>query len=204
MAIITCQSLFLKRGKTEVLKNFSLEIKQKTITAIVGANGSGKSTLISVLAGDLEPDSGAVKVLNRDPAQCSLSELADVRSVVLQDQNFWLAFTVREVIEMGQDRQSLARVDEVMADLSLTEIAAQSVLTLSGGQAQRVSIARALVRDTPIYLFDEPFASQDRQSRARLVSIFSKLRDEGKTIVIVAHLADGDLDWCDHVIEKLA
>jgi iron complex transport system ATP-binding protein len=204
MAIITCQSLFLKRGKTEVLKNFSLEIKQKTITAIVGANGSGKSTLISVLAGDLEPDSGAVKVLNRDPAQCSLSELADVRSVVLQDQNFWLAFTVREVIEMGQDQQSLARVDEVMADLSLTEIAAQSVLTLSGGQAQRVSIARALVRDTPIYLFDEPFASQDRQSCARLVSIFCTLRDEGKTIVIVAHLADGDLDWCDHVIEKLA
>jgi iron complex transport system ATP-binding protein len=204
MAIITCQSLFLKRGKTEVLKNFSLEIKQKTITAIVGANGSGKSTLISVLAGDIVPDSGAVKVLNRDPAQCSLSELADVRSVVLQHQNFWLAFTVREVIEMGQDRQSLARVDQVMADLGLIEIATQSVLTLSGGQAQRVSIARALVRDTPIYLFDEPFASQDRHSRARLVSIFGKLRDEGKTIVIVAHLADGDLEWCDYVIEKLA
>jgi ABC-type cobalamin/Fe3+-siderophores transport system ATPase subunit len=204
MAIINCNSLFLKRDNTEVLKNFSLEINEKSITAIVGANGSGKSTLISVLAGDLKPDSGTVKVLDRDLSQYTLRELADARSVVLQHQNFWLAFTVREVIEMGQDRISLARVDEVMRDLELTEIADQSVLTLSGGQAQRVSIARALVRDTPIYLFDEPFASQDRASRARLISNFCTLRDQGKTIVIIAHLADGDLEWCDQVIEKLA
>jgi energy-coupling factor transporter ATP-binding protein EcfA2 len=67
-----------------------------------------------------------------------------------------------------------------------------------------VAIARALVRDTPIYLFDEPFASQDRESRKALIEIFRGLREQGKTIVIIAHLADGDLEWCDHIIEKLA
>jgi iron complex transport system ATP-binding protein len=201
---MNCQSLFLKRGSTHVLSDFSLEITEKSITAIVGANGSGKSTLISILAGDLRPDSGSVKIKDRDISLFTLDELAEIRSVVLQHQNFWLAYTVREVIEMGQDASSLARVDRVLLDLGLKKIAAQSVLTLSGGQAQRVAIARALVRDTAIYLFDEPFSSQDRESRKALIEIFQGLRAQGKTIVIIAHLADGDLDWCDHIVEKLA
>jgi iron complex transport system ATP-binding protein len=204
MALMNCQSLFLKRGSTHVLSDFSLEITEKSITAIVGANGSGKSTLISILAGDLRPDSGSVKIKDRDISLFTLDELADIRSVVLQHQNFWLAYTVREVIEMGQDASSLARVDQVLLDLGLEKIASQSVLTLSGGQAQRVAIARALVRDTAIYLFDEPFSSQDRESRKVLIKIFQGLREQGKTIVIIAHLADGDLDWCDHIVEKLA
>jgi len=204
MAFMNCQSLFLKRGSTRVLSDFSLEITEKSITAIVGANGSGKSTLISILAGDLRPDSGSVKIKDRDISLFTLDELAEIRSVVLQHQNFWLAYTVREVIEMGQDASSLARVDRVLLDLGLKKIAAQSVLTLSGGQAQRVAIARALVRDTAIYLFDEPFSSQDRESRKALIEIFQGLRAQGKTIVIIAHLADGDLDWCDHIVEKLA
>ena len=199
-----CDSISLHRGGTQVLSQFSLEIQEKTITAIVGANGCGKSTLISVLAGDLTPDSGSVKLLDRDLQQFSLSELATLRSVVLQHQNFWLAYSVREVIEMGQDAASLARVDQVMSELGIAEIAGQSVLTLSGGQGQRVAIARALVRDTPIYLFDEPFASQDRESRKALIDIFRSLREQGKTIVIIAHSADGDLEWCDHIIEKLS
>jgi iron complex transport system ATP-binding protein len=199
-----CQSLFLKRGSTHVISDFSIEIIEKSITAIVGANGSGKSTLISILAGDLQPDSGSVKIKDRDISLFTLTELADMRSVVLQHQNFWLAYTVREVIEMGQDASSLARVDQVLLDLGLEKIASQSVLTLSGGQAQRVAIARALVRDTAIYLFDEPFSSQDRESRKAIIEIFQGLRAKGKTIVIIAHLADGDLDWCDYIVEKLA
>ena len=111
---MTCDSISLQRGSTHVLSDFSLEIQEKTITAIVGANGCGKSTLISVLAGDLKPDSGSVQLLNRDLQEFSLSELAAMRSVVMQHQNFWLAYSVREVLEMGQDGPSLARVDQVL------------------------------------------------------------------------------------------
>lgn len=204
MAIIKCDSLYIKRGSTQVLSDLSLKIQEKTITAIVGANGSGKSTLIAVLAGDLKPDSGSVTLLDKEIQLFTLGELAVLRSVVLQHQDFWLAYSVREVIEMGQDAASRVRVDQVMRDLGIGQIAEQSVLTLSGGQAQRVSIARALVRDASIYLFDEPFASQDRESRKALIDIFRGLRAQGKTIVIIAHLTDGDLDWCDHIIEKLS
>lgn len=201
---MSCDGLWLTRGSTPVLANFSLAIQEKSITGIIGANGSGKSTIVSVLAGDLKPDSGSVKLFDKDIDRFGLSELATMRSVVLQHQNFWLGYTVREVIEMGQDATSLARVDQVMRELGIEKITRQSVLTLSGGQAQRVSIARALVRDTAIYLFDEPFSSQDRESRKALIGIFQGLRERGKTIVIVAHLADSDLGWCDYLIEKLA
>jgi len=127
-----------------------------------------------------------------------------LRSVVRQEQFFWLAFTVRQVIEMGQLRENLSRVESVVSQLGMNEIVDQSVLTLSGGQLQRVAIARALVCDTPIYLFDEPLASQDKKSRADLISLFSTMRDQGKTIVVVMHSEVSDLDWCDQIIQDLA
>jgi iron complex transport system ATP-binding protein len=123
---------------------------------------------------------------------------------VTQSQNYWLAFTVREVIEMGQNSAALSRVDQVLDSLDITDIADQSVITLSGGQMQRVEIARALIRDSLIYLFDEPLAAQDLASRARIIEIFKALKSAGKTIVVIAHIDSNELSWCDDVIEKLA
>jgi iron complex transport system ATP-binding protein len=170
----------------------------------VGANGSGKSTLIGALAGDYPLDTGLITIRGRDLAELSLVEQSRLRSVVSQNQFFWLAFTVRQVIEMGQASENLSRVESVLSQLGMNEIVDQSVLTLSGGQLQRVAIARALVCDTPIYLLDEPLASQDKKSRANLISLFSAMRDQGKTIVVVMHSDASDLDWCDQVIEDLS
>ncbi len=204
MALIEISNLTLTRGDRTVVSQFSATCQTGSITAIIGANGSGKSTLISAFAGDLPMTSGSISIDGRSLAELSLSEQAGLRSVVNQEQLFWLAFTVREVIEMGQDESSRGRIDQVMADLDIADIADQSVLTLSGGQAQRVSIARALVRDTPIYLFDEPFSSQDRASTEKLIAIFQGMRDAGKTLLIVAHLGEVELEWCDQIIKNLA
>lgn len=204
MAMIEISSLRLTRGTRTVISNFSVSCQAGSITAIIGANGSGKSTLVSAIAGDLPIASGSIAIGGRSLSDLSLAEQASLRSVVNQEQLFWLAFTVRQVIEMGLDEKSRGRIDQVMADLDIADIAEQSVLTLSGGQAQRVSIARALVRDTPIYLFDEPFASQDRASTEKLISIFTNMRAAGKTLVIVAHLGEVELEWCDQIIKNLA
>lgn len=204
MAIIEISRLRLTRGVRTVISDFSVSCQAGSITAIIGANGSGKSTLVSAIAGDLEIASGTIAIDGRFLSDLSLAEQASLRSVVNQEQLFWLAFTVRQVIEMGQDVKSRGRIDQVMADLGIAEIAEQSVLTLSGGQAQRVSIARALVRDTPIYLFDEPFASQDRASTEKLITIFQDMRAAGKTLLIVAHLGEVELEWCDQIIKNLA
>jgi iron complex transport system ATP-binding protein len=204
MALIEIQDLSISRGGARVIEGLSLTIKEGTITAIVGANGSGKSTLIGALAGDLPLDAGLITIRGRDLAELSLAEQSKLRSVVTQNQFFWLAFTVRQVIEMGQMSENLSRVESVLFQLGMNEIVDQSVLTLSGGQLQRVAIARALVCDTPIYLFDEPLASQDKKSRADLISLFTGMRDQGKTIVVVMHSDASDLDWCDQVIEDLS
>jgi iron complex transport system ATP-binding protein len=204
MALIEVSDVTVSRGDTQVIKDLSLIIKEGTITAIVGANGSGKSTLIGALAGDYPLDTGLITIRGRDLAELSLAEQAKLRSVVSQNQFFWLAFTVRQVIEMGQASENLSRVESVLSQLGMNEIVDQSVLTLSGGQLQRVAIARALVCDTPIYLLDEPLASQDKESRANLISLFSAMRDQGKTIVVVMHSDASDLDWCDQVIEDLS
>ena len=203
MALIEVRDVTISRGDTRVINGLSLTIKEGTITAIVGANGSGKSTLIGALAGDHPLDAGLITIRGRDVAELSLAEQSRLRSVVSQNQFFWLAFSVRQVIEMGQTVESLSRMESVLSQLGINEIVDQSVLTLSGGQLQRVAIARALVCDTPIYLLDEPFASQDRKSRADLIALFTKMREQGKTIVMVMHSDARDLDWCDQVIEDL-
>jgi len=204
MALILLNNITISCGNHRVIKNLSLEIKQGTITAIVGANGSGKSTLIGAIAGDHPLDAGSISINGIDLKDLSLGEQSRLRSVVSQEQFFWLAFTVRQVIEMGQLSENLSRVDSVISQLGMNEIVDQSVLTLSGGQLQRVAIARALVCDTPIYLFDEPLASQDKKSRADLISLFGTMRDQGKTIVVVMHSEVSDLDWCDQIIQDLA
>lgn len=204
MALIEVKDVTISRGDARVIEGLSLTIKERTITAIVGANGSGKSTLIGALAGDHPLDAGLITIGGRDLGELSLAEQSKLRSVVAQNQFFWLAFTVRQVIEMGQISENLSRVESVLSQLGMNEIVDQSVLTLSGGQLQRVAIARALVCDTPIYLFDEPLASQDKKSRANLISLFTTMRDQGKTIVIVMHSDASDLDWCDQIVQDLA
>jgi ABC-type cobalamin/Fe3+-siderophores transport system ATPase subunit len=204
MALIEIRNLVVSRGKQQVINDLSLDIQEGTITAIVGANGSGKSTLIGAIAGDHPLGAGSISIRGKNLAELSLADQSKERSVVTQNQFFWLAFTVRQVIEMGQSTENLSRVDSVISQLEMNEIVNQSVLTLSGGQLQRVAIARALVCDTPIYLLDEPLASQDKKSRADLISLFCKMRDAGKTLVIVMHSEAKDLDWCDQIIEELS
>lgn len=204
MALIEAIDVIISRGDVPVIKGLSLTIKEGTITAIVGANGSGKSTLIGALAGDYPLDAGSISINDINLKDLSLLQQSRLRSVVTQNQFFWLAFTVRQVIEMGQMNENLSRVESVLSQLGMNEIVNQSVLTLSGGQLQRVAIARALVCDTPIYLFDEPLASQDKKSRADLISLFTAMRDQGKTLVLVMHSEVSDLDWCDQIIQDLA
>jgi iron complex transport system ATP-binding protein len=204
MALISLSNVSISRGNKRVIEDLSLEIKAGTIAAIVGANGSGKSTLIGAIAGDHPLNSGSIVINGDNLAELSLAKQSRLRSVVSQEQFFWLAFTTRQVIEMGQRHDDLSRVDSIIAQLGIGDIIDQSVLTLSGGQLQRVAIARALVADTPIYLFDEPLASQDKKSRADLIELFIAMREQGKTIVLVMHSDVRDLDWCDQVIQDLA
>jgi iron complex transport system ATP-binding protein len=199
--MISITNLSVARGKRTIVDNFSATIAPGSITAITGPNGCGKSTLAQAISGDLKIQSGQITLAGRELQTISLEEQAELRSVVEQNRNYWLSFTAREVISMGQSEEDLARIDGVMQRLHITEYADQSVTTLSGGQAQRVELARALIRDTPIYIFDEPLSAQDSQSKARIIEEFQALQRAGKTIIVIAHIDRQALTWCDQIID---
>ena len=199
--MISIANLSVARGKRVIVNNFSATIAPASITAITGPNGCGKSTLAQAISGDLNYQSGEITIDGRELHTITLEEQAELRSVVEQNRNYWLSFTAREVISMGQSEADLARIDGVMQRLQITEYADQSVTTLSGGQAQRVELARALIRDTPIYIFDEPLSAQDSQSKARIIEEFQALQRAGKTIIVIAHIDRQALTWCDQIID---
>ncbi len=202
--MISMRDISIVRNGRTVLSHFSAEIEPGTITAIIGPNGSGKSSLIAAIAGDIALSEGESYLSGKNLSDLSLIDQAALRSVVIQNRNYWLSFSAQEVIEMGQSKDARERIPSVVEELDMAQYINQSVTTLSGGEAQRVEIARALVRDTEIYLLDEPLASQDSQSKFRIIASLEKLRAEGKTILIIAHLDKNSLAWCDQVIDTLA
>jgi iron complex transport system ATP-binding protein len=199
--MIEIKCLTVARGKRIVVDNFSATIAPASITAITGPNGCGKSTLAQAIAGDLKYQSGQITIAGRELQTITLEEQAELRSVVEQNRNYWLSFTAREVIAMGQSKADLARIDGVMQRLQIAEYADQSVTTLSGGQAQRIDLARALIRDTSIYIFDEPLSAQDSQSKVRVIEEFKAMRSAGKTLIVIAHSDRESLSWCDQIID---
>jgi iron complex transport system ATP-binding protein len=204
MALIKIEQVSISRGGKSVIEQFSATIEPGKITAIIGPNGSGKSTLLSAIAGDLPLRAGEITFDGRNLKEISVAEQSALRSVVLQNRNYWLSYSTRELIEMGQGPEELLRVEAILQALDMKRFENQSVTTLSGGEAQRIEIARALIRDTPIYLLDEPLSAQDVASKARIISLLKGLRDKGKTVLVIAHIDKNSLSWCDQIIDTLA
>ena len=199
--MIQIKGLTLNYGIHTVLQNFSASIPAGTISAIVGGNGAGKSTLVTAMAGAHSPSAGSISINGQDIAALSATDLASLRSVAQQSHSYWMSYTVAQILRLGHEEIAQSRCDEVARDFGISEILQQSVTSLSGGQLQRVEIARAFMRDVPIVLLDEPFASQDLASQEKLIEIFMKERKQGRTILLVAHREKSSLAWCDQIID---
>ncbi|ASY28857.1 ABC transporter ATPase component [Candidatus Planktophila lacus] len=201
MEIIEIQGLTLQRNNRELFEGLNATITKGSISAIIGPNGCGKSSLLLAITGDLKPSSGSIFIAEKNLQDLSDLEQSHLRSMALQERTFWLPMTVREVLALGQSDEAKNQIENIADDLGLTELLGNLVTTLSVGQVQRIEIARTLLRDCPIYLFDEPFAAQDLASKEKLIEIFKQLRSAGKTIVLVAHSEVEKLSWCDQIIQ---
>lgn len=197
--MIEVKNVLIQRDKKTVLSDFSLTARSGEITALIGPNGSGKSSLIAAIAGDLPVLAGSIRLNKEDVFTLPISVQAKLRSVLVQKPVFNLAFTVHEIIAMGA--QSDAAVNKAIKDLALQTIESEVVTKLSVGQIQRVAIASTLAQESSIIIVDEPFASQDKESVKRIISILKKRGADGATVLIVAHAPRKDLQWVDKVVE---
>jgi iron complex transport system ATP-binding protein len=201
--MISIKSISVTRGVNPVIKDFSAEFKAGTITAIIGPNGCGKSTLLAAIAGDLPIATGAISLNEKDLMNYQIAELAKLRSVVLQQPAFNLAFTVKEVLAMARSAGStVSSESSAITKLAIGDLADRKVTQLSVGERQRVAIALAIAVDAPVLLLDEPLAAQDVESTNRIIELLKAEAKAGKTIILVAHVPESDLSWCDQIIKN--
>ncbi|MGI9535880.1 MAG: ABC transporter ATP-binding protein [Desulfocapsaceae bacterium] len=192
------------------LEHLSLSLDSGRFYGLLGPNGSGKSTLIDLLSGYLKPDTGMVR-LNGLPLQSyKRSELATMLTVVPQRFDFNFDFNVYETVMMGRyphiprfsspTRADHSKVADALTLLDIDHLAQRSVRKLSGGETQRVMIARALVQDTDFILLDEVTANLDINHSIAIMQNIKVLVDRGKTVIAALHDLNMALGFCDYVI----
>jgi len=179
------------------LHRVSLDIKEKEFISIMGASGSGKSTLLHLIGALDKPTTGHVYLDGTDVSKLSSSKLARLRGkeigFVFQFFNLYPTLTARENVELPMmirevgRKERATRAAELLNKVGLAERAEHYPTQLSGGERQRVAIARALANDPAMILADEPTGNLDSKTGMEIMHLFSKLNEEGKTIVMVTH-----------------
>lgn len=198
-------------GTLQVLKDICFTAQAAEVVSIVGASGAGKSTLLQILGSLSKPDSGSVLIDGVDIYALSSAELARFRNrrigFVFQFNNLLPEFTAQEnvmipaLIAGRSRREAAAAASALLGELGLGERLSHKPSELSGGEQQRVAVARALVNDPAVLFADEPSGNLDSKTKGELHRLFFDLRDRhGVTIVIVTH--DRDLAaLSDRVLE---
>jgi lipoprotein-releasing system ATP-binding protein len=215
--MIQLQDITKSFGTLQVLRGINLQIEKGEVVAIVGPSGAGKTTLLQIMGTLDKPDTGKVLIQGKDVFRLSGSKLSKFRNehigFVFQFHQLLPEFTALENIMIpaliggagkGEARK---RALELLEFMKLTERADHKPSELSGGEKQRVAVARALVNKPDVVFADEPSGSLDTQNKEELHRLFFELRDKmGQTFVIVTHdeslaaMADRTIHICDGVI----
>ncbi|MFP5390257.1 MAG: ABC transporter ATP-binding protein [Gammaproteobacteria bacterium] len=186
----------------KALGGVSLRIEEGEFFGLLGPNGAGKTTLISVIAGLIRPDAGSVAIHGHDVIKDFRAARRKL-GVVPQELVFDPFFTVRETLRLQSGYFGLknndAWIDEVMANLDLTNKADTNMRALSGGMKRRVLVAQALVHKPPVIVLDEPTAGVDVELRQTLWKFISRLNREGHTVVLTTHYLEEAQAMCQRV-----
>lgn len=201
MTLLSFKNLFFSYGTIEVLKNVSLEVKRGEYIGVIGPNGGGKTTALKLILGFLKPRKGTVSV------NCPLTKIGYVPQINSFDKEF--PISVLEVVLMGSLKKlsclgTLPKGEKERAHTLLKEVGCDHLEkrpfgSLSGGQAQKVLIARALMCDPDLLLLDEPTANIDAESEAAIFAYLKTLQGK-KTIMIVMHNFDAIIKNVERVI----
>ena len=196
--MIELRNIHKSFGSLHVLKGIDLDIHAGEIVSIVGPSGAGKTTLLQIMGTLDRADSGSVVINGTDVSRLGQKALARFRNqqigFVFQFHQLLPEFTALENVMIpaliaGRSRkEARQRAEELLAFMGLADRAAHKPAELSGGEKQRVAVARALVNKPAVVMADEPSGSLDSANKAELHALFFRLRDElGQTFVIVTH-----------------
>ena len=185
--MIELKNITFKFPDIEVLDDVSFSLNDGEFIGILGPNGGGKSTFLKIILGLLKPQSGSVNISDKNISYIS-------QTTSMNDNNF--PMTVKEVVSLGlvsnkstlfSYKKNKEKVDKVLKELDLYEMRNKIISSLSGGQFQRVKLAKALVNDPSLIILDEPDAGMDEESHEHLISIINKLHEQKKSVLFVSH-----------------
>jgi ABC-2 type transport system ATP-binding protein len=199
-ATISVRDLRKSYGAVRAVDGVSLEVEQGEFFGILGPNGAGKTTTLEIIEGLREADSGEVTVLDRHPWPRDRSLLPQI-GVQLQASSFFELLTAREQLRTFASLYGVSarRADAMLGVVGLEDQAGTRTEKLSGGQAQRLSIACALVHDPVLLFLDEPTGALDPQARRNLWDLLRKISAEGRTVVLTTHHMDEAEALCHRV-----
>ncbi len=209
--MLKIQNLSVYYGKRQVLHDIQLEVHSGEVVALIGPNGAGKSTLIRSISGVVPIRSGIIKVNDTDVTSLSSMQRAQQIAVVPQAVSMPPAFTVWETALLGRTPYlnflgQTSSKDEAVARLALEQVDASHLVEsrmdeISGGEQQRVLLARALAQDTPILLMDEPTAHLDLPHQIDLLKLIKKqAREKNLTVLVALH----DLNLASLFADRIA
>jgi iron complex transport system ATP-binding protein len=194
---LVVEDMSFSYGSVPLLRDCSLTLRRGEILAIAGPNGSGKSTLLKLLRGLLAAQSGTVLLEGRAIERWPRRQIARTIAVVAQREAFPFDYSVSQTVAMGRfphrgfwnsDPEGKRAVASALEWTGLSALAERPLSSLSGGELQKVAIARALAQDTPLLFLDEPLTSLDIAQQVLLMRLLSRLRSRlGKTVALVSH-----------------
>ncbi len=198
MNIIKAENINFGYKKERLLKNFNISIDEGEIVGIIGPNGAGKSTILKILSGYLKAQSGTVRILGKNIAHIADLERANIIGTVPQNIFTTMPYTVREIVEMGRytkiskfvnlSKKDNDKIDDVLKELDINNLANSIFSNLSGGEKQRSIIAAALAQEPKILLLDEPTSQLDMGHAVSLMKKLNYLQTyKNISIVIISH-----------------
>ena len=192
--IITAKNLNLWYGDFKALKDISLDMGEREITALIGPSGCGKSTFLRCLNRLEIPTSGSVKFEGTEVDEAHIDAVRQKMGMVFQHFNLFPHLTVKKNLELAptllklKDKQAISdKADELLARVGLSDKADAYPKSLSGGQQQRIAIARALAMDPDVILFDEPTSALDPEMVGEVLELMKELAHTGITMLVVTH-----------------
>lgn len=197
--VLSAEHLVFGYAEHNVLNQLTIGFETAKFSCIVGPNGAGKTTLVKLLSGVLCPKSGEIRLKGKSLISYSKKEIAKVMATVHQSSHYYFDFTVKEFVLMGryphqkwmqaESKEDFEIAEQAMERMGVRSLRDKSISAISGGELQRVHIARALAQQPEILLLDEPVSHLDLRYQVELMKIFRSFKD----IAVIATVHDLNL-----------